>query len=310
MKWRFQTVVEVYDISGHVVTAGLWNAHVHFNLPPFEAVPDDVVADYVRDMLLQYGFVHVLDTGSGPGVTVEIRRRIDAPGPSISMANGFLVPKGSSPFYLRPAVLPNAAPLEHAQAQVDLILSLGGEGIKIFSGSVVSFDNVVPMDVAMVRGITGAAHARRAFFVAYPTNNVGAWAALNGGVDILAHTFPQPRWDRATLPAMAKNNMALIPTLKLWCGDGERFETSEEIIQNFIMWGQEQIKAYADTGGDIMFGTDVGYVTDFDPTDEYTYMKDAGLTFAQILASLTTTPTQRFGLSERAGRIEKDLMPT
>ncbi len=229
------------------------------------------------------------------------------PGPSIRMASGSLVPQGSSPFYLRPAVLPDVALPDQAQAQVDLILSEGAEGVKIFSGSIVGFDNVVPMDVDMVRGITDAAHARGAFVVAHPTNNAGAWAAINGGVDILAHTFPRRDWDRATLPAMMENDMALIPTLKLFRWDGERFEQPEIVIRNFIRWGQEQVKEYADMGGDVMFGTDVGYITDFDPTEEYVYMNEAGLTFEQILASLTTTPAQRFGMEERTGRIAVGL---
>ncbi len=53
-----------------------------------------------------------------------------------------------------------------------------------------------------------------------------------------------------------------------------------------------------------MFGTDVGYVTDFDSTHEYVYMQEAGLTFEQILASLTTTPSKRFGLGDRTGTLE------
>ena len=88
-------------VDGKVITAGLWNSHVHFNLPPLESISDDVVTAYVRDMLLQFGFVHVLETGSAPGVTQEIRRRIESGamhGPSILIAGGSLVPKGASPF--------------------------------------------------------------------------------------------------------------------------------------------------------------------------------------------------------------------
>jgi imidazolonepropionase-like amidohydrolase len=55
-------------------------------------------------------------------------------------------------------------------------------------------------------------------------------------------------------------------------------------------------------------GTDVGYMTDYDPTDEYRYMKQAGMSFKQILAALTTAPARRFGRSERiTGRLEKGM---
>ena len=52
----------------------------------------------------------------------------------------------------------------------------------------------------------------------------------------------------------------------------------------------------------MLFGTDVGYMTDYDPRDEYTYMQQAGLSYPQILASLTTAPSRRFGAA-RAGRL-------
>ena len=52
----------------------------------------------------------------------------------------------------------------------------------------------------------------------------------------------------------------------------------------------------------MLFGTDVGYMNDYDPTEEYVLMADAGMTFRQILASLTTAPAERFGVSNR-GRI-------
>jgi imidazolonepropionase-like amidohydrolase len=67
--------------------------------------------------------------------------------------------------------------------------------------------------------------------------------------------------------------------------------------------GEAQVRAFADLGGHILFGTDVGYMTDYDPTDEYVYLQRAGLSYAQILATLTTTPAQRFGLAARNGRL-------
>lgn len=298
---------KIISTDGKAITAGLWNSHVHFNLPPLDRLDDEQVAGYVRDISLRYGFVHVLDTGSTPGVSAEIRRRIgngEMPGPTILMANGSLVPKGSTPFYVRPTIMPDVAAPDKAQEQVDLILRSGAEGVKIFSGSIVSFTNIVPMDVESVRGIADAAHNRGMFVVAHPTNNAGAWAAINGGVDILAHTFPQQGWDRSIPPVMLERNVALIPTLKLWRFDGERFETPEVVIVNSTRAAQEQLAAFSVLGGQVLFGTDVGYVTDFDPTDEYLLMQQAGLSFAQILASLTTAPAQRFGMTDRTGKLE------
>jgi imidazolonepropionase-like amidohydrolase len=42
---------------------------------------------------------------------------------------------------------------------------------------------------------------------------------------------------------------------------------------------------------------------DFDPTDEYVLMSKAGLSTAEILASLTTSPAERWNESARRGRV-------
>jgi len=56
-----------------------------------------------------------------------------------------------------------------------------------------------------------------------------------------------------------------------------------------------QTSAVADLGGELLFGTDVGYMTDYDPTDEFIFLRRAGLSAMQILTMLTTAPAARFG---------------
>ena len=63
-----------------------------------------------------------------------------------------------------------------------------------------------------------------------------------------------------------------------------------------------QTSAVADLGGELLFGTDVGYMTDYDPTDEFIFLRRAGLGAMQILAMLTTAPAARFA-SGGTGRI-------
>jgi imidazolonepropionase-like amidohydrolase len=64
-----------------------------------------------------------------------------------------------------------------------------------------------------------------------------------------------------------------------------------------------QLRAFSAAGGQILFGTDVGYIEQFDTSEEFAWMSRAGLTFQQILASLTTNPARRFGTADRRGRI-------
>src|SRR5207247_4906887 len=61
----------------------------------------------------------------------------------------------------------------------------------------------------------------------------------------------------------------------------------------------EQLRAWIDSDGTILFGTDLGAV-DPDPSNEYQLLRDAGMGFAEMLASLTTSPAARFGGSARA----------
>ena len=44
-------------------------------------------------------------------------------------------------------------------------------------------------------------------------------------------------------------------------------------------------------------------MNDYDPSDEYALMADAGMTFREILAALTTTPAAIFGEPATTGRI-------
>lgn len=63
------------------------------------------------------------------------------------------------------------------------------------------------------------------------------------------------------------------------------------------------MREFARSGGQILFGTDVGYLTDYDPTEEYTLMAAAGFSWREILTSLTTNPASKFGEAGRRGRI-------
>ena len=97
--------------------------------------------------------------------------------------------------------------------------------------------------------------------------------------------------------------MALIPTLKLWQYEARRLGVSAARAELARINAAAQLKAFADAGGQLLFGTDVGYMADYDPTDEYLLMQQAGLSFSQVLASLTTGPAARFARAAHSGRI-------
>ena len=70
---------------------------------------------------------------------------------------------------------------------------------------------------------------------------------------------------------------------------------------------QKTADEFKAAGGQILFGTDVGYMNEFDPTAEYVFMAKAGLSPMEILASLTTAPAERWKESARRGRVEAGM---
>jgi imidazolonepropionase-like amidohydrolase len=305
----------VIDCSGGTVTAGFWNSHVHFTGAAFSAAdtaPAESVAVALRAMLTSYGVVHVVDTGSYLPNTLALRRRIESgevPGPSILTAGTGFAPAGGSPYYILPAKIPELTRPEDA-VLVDAELARGGDIVKLFTGSWATPSLIVVMPVDVVRAAVEVGHRRGKLVFAHPSNSPGARAAIEGGVDILAHTFPTSLdgspWDR-TLPAMMKERgMGLVPTLKLFPYDMRRAGLPGDLVERVLGNGVAQTRAFAQLGGQLLFGTDVGYMTDYDPTEEFVYLQRAGLTPTQILAMLTTAPAARFGRA-RTGRLAPGL---
>jgi imidazolonepropionase-like amidohydrolase len=99
--------------------------------------------------------------------------------------------------------------------------------------------------------------------------------------------------------------VTLIPTLKLWTHELSHDRNSAR--DAFVARGIAQLRAWVAAGGAVLFGTDVGYMGDYDPSDEYALMARASMTPRQILASLTTAPCERFGESAHRGRIAVGL---
>jgi len=249
----------VIDCAGATVTAAFWNTHVHFTGPPFReaaTAPSAQLAEGLRAMLTSYGVVHVVDTGSFLPNTLALRRRVEngeIPGPSIVTAGAGFAPEGGSPYYILPARLPELGDVARAGTAVDVQLDASADVVKLFTGSWARRDAIVVMPVEIVRAATEAAHRRGKLVIAHPSNSAGARAAIEGGVDILAHTFPSELdrrpWDRALPGMMRERGMALIPTLKLWPYELGKLGLPPAIIDTVLGNGQAQLRAFAEQGG-------------------------------------------------------------
>jgi imidazolonepropionase-like amidohydrolase len=303
----------VIDCIGATITAGFWNSHVHFTGPAFEgadSAPADRLAGGLHEMLTSRGVVHAVDTGSRLANTLALRRRVESgeiPGPAILTAGSGFAPEGGSPYYILPARVPELRDTAAAGALVNAQLDAGADVVKLFTGSWARRDSIVVMPVEIVRAAVEAGHGRGKLIMAHPSNSAGARAAIEGGVDILAHTFPSELdrrpWDRVLPSMMRERGMALVPTLKLWPYELQKLGLPPTTVEAVLGNGLAQLRAFTDERGQVLFGTDVGYMTDFDPTDEYVYMQKAGLSYAGILATLTTAPAARFGRGAQTGQL-------
>jgi imidazolonepropionase-like amidohydrolase len=122
--------------------------------------------------------------------------------------------------------------------------------------------------------------------------------AIDSGVDVLAHTVPQsPPWTPEFCARLQRAHLTLIPTLTLF-----EFEARNSPAESREAWVAQmvaELRSYAAAGGTILFGTDIGYTDRYDTTQEFTLMSRAGMSYRQILASLTTNPAHLFGSSPR-----------
>ena len=307
----------VIDCTGTTITSGFWNSHVHFMPTAFQQAdraPAQRLAEALRAMLTSWGVVHAVDTGSLLDNTLALRRRIESgeiPGPSIRTAGTGFVPVGGSPYYILPARLPELTSPDATAAAVNDNLDRGADVIKLFTGSWARRDLIVVMPADLVRAATDAAHRRGKLVLAHPSNSAGARAAIEGGVDVLVHTFPSELdrrpWDRELPHMMLERKMGLAPTLKLFPTELRKAGVPASVIEVVLGNARDQLRTFAEGGGQVLFGTDVGYIADYDPTDEYVYMQQAGLSYPQILAALTTAPAARFGAAARTGRLAAGL---
>ena len=125
---------------------------------------------------------------------------------------------------------------------------------------------------------------------------------MRAGIDVVAHTTPQSGpWDDAVLAAIEGADVTLIPTLKVW--QHQLRDEPASVRARSASTSTGQLRAWRGAGGTVVFGTDAGGMNDYDPSDEYALMGEAGMTFREILAALTTTPAAIFDGAATIGRI-------
>ena len=315
---KLPTTARSIDCTGLTITAGFWNSHVHL-LPPQLLHADDqssaVLNAQLQTMFTRWGFTTVFDVASPLSNTSFIRSQIEAGkllGPHVlTVGDPFWV---KTPVYVQRYLaefnitMPEVHAIPEAVARVDRQIQDGADGIKIFAGSIEA-DHVeyIPLDLA--RAVVAEAHRHNKLVFSHPSTIKGVELSLDAGVDILAHVTTSENgesgttWPPELVARMKAAHMSLVPTLTLFDVELQKGNASPEVTRQVIALAVSQLHAYASAGGQILFGTDIGYIDHYDTAEEFQLMLRAGMTFPQILASLTTNPAQRFGYASHRGRI-------
>jgi imidazolonepropionase-like amidohydrolase len=296
--------VETISCPGCVVLAGFWNAHVHFMEPKWNEAanqPADKLARQMSEMLTHSGFTTVVDTGSDRENTIALRRRVESGevlGPRIFTAGFPIFPAHALPYYL--AELPAELKAKMAQPEtaaeaaaiVDKNRAAGCDIVKLFTGSIVSPDHITPMKVAIARAAADEAHRHGQLVFSHSSNLEGTKVAIDAGVDVLAHTPEVTSGiDKAMLQRILAQHMTIIPTLKLFSRD-DSIASIRGLDYQFHQ-----------LGGRLVYGTDTGFLPDYDQSEEFRQLMQAGFGFRDVLAMLTTAPADLFHLSQREGKV-------
>ena len=307
--------------DGGTVVAGFQNSHVHFTETRFAGAaskPAEELTAALDDMLNRFGFTTVVDTGSDLENTMALRARVDAgevAGPRILTAGLPLYPKDGIPIYLRDlppdflAKLPQPATVEEALASVEANLDGGADATKLFLMTPQGGGRYAFMQPDIALAVADETHRRGLPVLAHPTDIEGINLAIEAGVDVLVHTTigeGKTIWEPALVDQLISQNMAVVPTLQLWPYELKRAKLEPRIVDHATGDAVEQLRVFAKAGGQVLFGTDVGYMSDYDPTEEYRLMARA-LSPMEILASLTTAPAARWKEEARRGRIDAGL---
>ena len=267
--------------------------------------PAEQLQNGLEQMVNRYGFTSVVDTGSYLPNTLALRARVESGelrGPRIRTTGAGFVPAGGSPAYLD-VRLPELDSADAAVRRVTETLDSGVDALKLFTGTFLSVSNVAVMPDDVVAAAVGVAHQREKLVIAHPQSLAGVRAALAGGVDILAHTAPgEGPWPEDLLDGLMARRTVLVPTLALW-----RFELSRQdvpvppaIIDRYEQDAIGQASTFVSRGGLMLFGTDVGYTNQYDPTEEYRLLAEAGLTHDQVTGLADHEP--RTGMGRRRRR--------
>lgn len=270
------------DAGDVTLVPGFIDAHVHIGFHR----PIDV---------LRGGVTTVRDLGWPPEDAFAMAERSqtqDFAGPTIHAVGPILTCPGGYP--TRAAWAPAGTGLAvtsaaHARAAVAELCERGARQIKIALEPAVG----PVLDDPELSAIVETAHELARPVTSHTRGMDQLERALAAGVDELAHTlFTDEPIPRRAIERMVGAGMAVVPTLSIFSGRERRIAI-------------ESTRRFYDSGGTILYGTDLGNNGPRPGIDrrEIKAMADAGMSSLDIIRAATVTPARRLGFS-RIGSLE------
>lgn len=303
--------------DGGIVVAGFQNSHVHLIGGAFAGAPSapaPALARGLRDLLTRHGFLTAVDIASDRDNTLALRARIERgelDGPRLLTAGLPLFPPRGLPGYMlhmAPSFLARMPQPDTPSAARDTVrenLRAGADATKLFLVTPQHIEGLKRMPFDIAAAAVEETHRAGKLVFAHPTDLDGVREALRLKVDVLAHPplGAAVAWPADLIDALREAGVHMVPTLKLLKHELAKERVPGDVAERILAHDVHQFGRFVAAGGRVLFGTDVDYMDDFDPTEEYALMARAGMSPMQILASLTTTPAARWGEAHRRGRV-------
>ena len=304
---------ERVDLTGRVVVPGFINTHGHVGATRGLESSQDL---YTRDNLLRqldlyarYGVTTVFSLGNDDKIGLDLRDEQNAN------------PLSRARLFVAGPVLNPSTP-EEARIAVDEVANMGVDIVKIRVDD--NLGSTTKMPEAVYRAVIDQAHEHGLRVAAHLFYLDDAKALVKAGVDFLAHSIRDVDVDQELIDLMVEQNICLTPTLLREVStfvyesrpnffddpfflqhvdpdvltqleDPERQvqvqnSSSAQQYKAALDIAMRNVKALADGGVRIAFGTDTGPVGRFQgyfEQLELERMVDAGLTAEQVLVTAT-----------------------
>ena len=290
------------------VVAGFWNSHVHFTEAAWEnaaGAPAASLEEHMQAMLTRWGFTTVWDLGSDPRNSYRCAAastQAKSPGPTSCFA-GNMFPKGGHPVYLpREVQLPEVATRTKPPNGARLILGMGHDGIKLFTGAFMGDKPVVNMDAAVAKAAVDVAHAAGQAGVRPSAEQDGCGHGDRGRRGRAGpHRPGEPGDIPEQLARFKSQGTALIPTLSLL----HNRRSAAAVSPGWLLRPSISSRHFRTTAASFCLGPTSASPRIYDTSLEYELMHRA-LSERQVLASLTTNPAAYFKVAKK-GRVEKGI---